>query len=131
MTLAPAGTIVHLPGFGLARVFTIRAKNGTLEYGATNDLSMDELTRLQNAEWSWAIEDYHRGLKPCCGVERSHVRAARAQRNHIGMAIRAFVRLEVHFFRTGISWYEAKARIIREAVRTYLACPLYRLPSTA
>jgi putative transposase len=126
-TLAPAGTVVHLPGYGLVRVFPISAKDGTREYWATNDLSMDELTRLQNAEQSWAIEDYHRGLKQCCGVERGQVRAARAQRNHIGMAIRAFVRLEVHFFRTGISWYEAKARIVRGAVRAYIAQPLYRL----
>jgi putative transposase len=63
------------------------------------------------------IENYHRGLKQCCGVERAQVRAARAQRNHIGLAIRAFLRLEHHFDTTGVSWYEAKARIIRGAVR--------------
>ena len=53
---------------------------------------------------------------------------ARAQRNHIGLAIRAFLRLEWHFFTTGVSWYEAKARIIRGAVRAYIANPLYKLP---
>jgi hypothetical protein len=41
------------------------------------------------------------------------------------------VRLEYHRFTTGVSWFEAKARIIRSAVRDYLAKPLYRLPSTA
>ena len=52
---------------------------------------MDELTRLTHAEQCRGIESYHRGLKQCCGVERAQVRAARAQRNHIGMAIRAFL----------------------------------------
>ena len=75
----------------------------------------------------WAIENYHRGLKQCCGVERCQARAGRAQRNHIGMAIRAFLRLERHFYATGVSWYEAKARIYRPAVRAYLANPLYKL----
>jgi putative transposase len=121
------GTVVHLQGYGLIRVFKIVARDGDIGYWATDDLGMDELTRLSLAERTWAIEDYHRGLKQCCGVERCQVRAGRAQRNHIGMAIRAFLRLERHFYATGISWYESKARIIRGAVRAYLAHPLYTL----
>jgi hypothetical protein len=37
----------------------------------------------------------------------------RAQRNHIGLAIRAFLRLELHMIATGISWYSAKLAIVR------------------
>jgi len=37
-----------------------------------------------------------RGLKQFCGVERCMARKARAQRNHIGWAIRVFLRLEHH-----------------------------------
>jgi putative transposase len=122
------GTIVHLEGYGLIRVFRIVSRDGDTEHWATDDLAMDELTRLGLAERTWAIENYHRGLKQCCGVERCQARAGRAQRNHIGMAIRAFLRLERHFYVTGISWYEAKARIVRGAVRAYLANPLYGLP---
>ncbi len=59
------------------------------------------------------------------------MRAARAQRNHIGCAIRAFLRLEQHRLVTGVSWWEAKASIIREAVRSYLAQPRYTLTSRA
>jgi putative transposase len=125
--IAATGTVVHLEGYGLIRVFKIVAKDGDIEYWATDDLTMDELERLRLAERCWAIENYHRGLKQCCGVERCQVRAARAQRNHIGLAIRAFLRLERHFYRTGVSWYEAKARIIRAAVRAYIAHPLYAL----
>lgn len=59
------------------------------------------------------------------------VRAARAQRNHIGMAIRAFVRLEWHRVRTGIGGKLAKEGIIRRAVRSSLVHPWYTLPATA
>jgi putative transposase len=95
--IAAAGTIVHLQGFGAIRVFKVVSRDGDIEYWATNDLGMDELTRLACAERAWAIENYHRGLKQCCGAERSQARSSRAQRNHIGMAIRAFLRLERHF----------------------------------
>lgn len=128
VAIAPGGTIVHLQGFGSIRVFKVVSRDGDIEYGATNDLAMDNVTRRAHAEQCWAIEHYHRGLKQCCGVERAQVRAARAQRNHIGLAIRAFLRLEHHFYATGVSWYEAKARIIRGAVRAYIANPLYKLP---
>ena len=55
----------------------------------------------------------------------------RGQRNHIGCAIRAFVRLEYHRFTTGVSWFAAKYALVREAVRAYLADPIYRLPTPA
>jgi hypothetical protein len=56
---------------------------------------------------------------------------AQAQRNHIGWSIRALVRLEWHRFTTGISWFEAKMRIIRDAVRAYLTRPTILLPQMA
>ena len=63
--------------------------------------------------------------------ERCPARLARSQRNHIGLAIRAFVRLEWHRFRTGVNWFEAKLEIVRQAVRNYHADPPYRLSGTA
>lgn len=129
--ISEQGTVVHLRGYGFIQVFLIVTPDGDREYWATNDLEMDGLTRLKFAEQFWAIETYHRGLKQCCGVERAQVRAARAQRNHIGMAIRAFLRLEHHRLLTGVSWFGAKIDIVREAVRDYLAQPLYTLGATA
>ncbi len=129
--ISPTGTRVHLQGYGFILVFLIVLPNGDKEYWATNDLAMDELTRLKYAEWAWGIEVYHRGLKQHCGVERAAVRAARAQRNHINCAIRAFLRLEQHRLVTGVSWWEAKTAIIREAIRLYLTHPRYTLASTA
>ena len=129
--LSAAGTVVHLKGYGFIKVFKIVAPDGDIDYWTTNDLQMTPVQRLQYAEFEWAIEEYHRGLKQCCGVEKAQVRSSRAQRNHIGLAIRAFLRLETHWFNTGISWYEAKISIVREAVRSYLASPWLTLSPTA
>jgi hypothetical protein len=129
--VAEGGTRVHLQGYGLIRVFRLVAPDGDTEYWATNDLALDELSRVQYAEWAWGIEEYHRGLKQQCGVERAQVRAARAQRVHVGCAIRAFLRLEWHRQTTGVGWWEAKTAIVREAVRAYLTVPRYTLPPPA
>jgi len=131
VNLLPGGQIVHLKGYGLVRAFQIVTKDGDMEYWATNDFSMSDMNRQSLAERGWMIEVYHRNLKQTCGVEHCQARGARAQRNHIGFAIRAFVRLERFFFKTGISELEAKSRIVRKAVRDYLAAPIYTLPAQA
>ncbi len=128
--LSPTGTRVHLQGYGFILVFLIVHPDGDREYWATSDLGLGASTRLKYAEWAWGIAAYHRGLKQHCGVERADVRAARAQRNHINCAIRAFLRLEQHRLASGVSWWEAKADIIREAIRRSLAHPRYTLAPT-
>ncbi|TYT73963.1 IS701 family transposase [Desulfobotulus mexicanus] len=125
------GKVVHLKGFGFIKLFGITGKDGTIEYWATNHLDMDDLKRLQLSEFSWKIEEYHRNLKQFCGVERSHVRAAKAQRNHIGLAIRTFLRFSVFSFKTGLSCFELKYRIIRDAVRKYMEHPAWTFEATA
>lgn len=130
--LIPAhGRQVHLKGFGFVQVFRTVAQNGSAEYWATSKLDMRVGERDAVAAQAWTIEEYHRGLKQCCGVERAHVRKATAQRNHILFAVRAFVRLEVHRLATGISWYAAKTALIRAAIRAYLTRPSLRLSATA
>ena len=129
--ISATGTQVHLEGYGMIRVFRLVGPHGDTEHWATNDGAIGELARLKYAEWAWGIEVYHRALKQECGVERAQVRAARAQRNHIGLAIRAFLRLEQHRLVTGVSWWAAKTDIVRAAVRIYLAHPLYTLRTTA
>jgi putative transposase len=125
------GQVVHLKGYGLIRLFLIVAPDGDKEYWATNDLNMKALTRVRFAGYAWTIETYHRGIKQYCSIERAQVRAARAQRNHIQLALRAFLRLERYCYHKGLSWFEAKLAIIRPAIRNYLAHPLYILPATA
>jgi putative transposase len=57
------------------------------------------------------------------GIEKAQVRSAVKQRNHILLALRAFLRLESHRLQTGISWYQAKFDIVRDAIHDYLAHP--------
>jgi putative transposase len=131
LPITASGTLVWLPGFGLVKVFRTAARDGGAEYWVTNDTGLDDVGRVVFAELAWSVEEYHRGLKQFTGVERCQTRMTRAQRNHIGWSIRAFVRLECHRFTTGISWFEAKMRIIRDAVRAYLERPTLTLPRTA
>ena len=125
--ISEKGDIVHLKGYGMIKVFKNVRTYDDFEYWATNDLKMNDLMRLKYAELSWMIETYHRGIKQFCGIERCQARSERAQRNHIEMALRAFLRLEYHCFVKGISWFEAKISIVRDAVRAYLAKPIYTL----
>lgn len=124
--IAATGTVVHLEGFGLVKAFRMVAPDGDTEHWITNDLGMDEVARQGWAEHAWGIEEYHRGLKQHTAVDRCQTRQANAQRNHIGFAIRAFVRLEWHRFTTGVSWCAAKWGLLREAVRTFLTRPTFR-----
>ena len=119
--IAADGTVVHLKGYGLIRVFRIVTPDGDTEYWATNDLTMAPFERERWAGQVWTIEEYHRGLKQFCGVERCQARSERAQRNHIGWAIRAFLRLEHHRICTGTSWFDTKLNIIRSAIQLYLS----------
>ena len=125
------GRVVWLEGFGLIRVFKVVATDGDIELWATSRVEMSDLERVRWAGYSWAIENYHRGIKQSCLIERAQVRSRRAWRNHINLCLRAFLRLESHCYHKGISWYEAKSSIIREAVRAYIANPLYSLIPTA
>ena len=125
------GRVVHLKAYGMVKVFRTVGRDGDAEHWATNDLWMSEAEREELEGAGWGIEVYHRALKQCCGVERAQARGERAQRNHLGLALRAFLRLEADRLKSGVSWYEAKVSIVRDAVRKYLAEPLYLLPSTA
>jgi hypothetical protein len=126
-----SGLIVHLKGYGWIKVFRTVATNGDADYWATNQLDMTIQQAADYALDAWQIEVYHRGLKQFTGIERGQFRLEVAQRNHIGLAIRAFVRLEAHRLQRQISYFEAKSAIIRDAIRAYLAHPTLVLQSTA
>jgi hypothetical protein len=125
------GLIVHLKGYGWIKVFRTVGTNGDAEYWATNKLDMTIQQAADYALDAWQIEVYHRGLKQFTGIERGQFRLEIAQRNHIGLAIRAFVRLEAHRLQRQLSYFEAKSAIIRDAIRAYLAHPTLVLQSTA
>lgn len=125
------GSVVHLKGYGWVQVFKVAAPHGGIEFWATNDLHMQLASLADYVARLWHIEEYHRSLKQFCGIEHAQHRSAVAQRNHIGFALRAFLRLEYYRLQSGVSYYEAKARIVRDAIRAYLAHPRYVLHLTA
>ncbi len=118
--IPPEGKVVHLKAYGFIKVFRIVAKDGDIEYWATDVLEMDEAKREKLGGYSWKIEEYHRGIKQFCGVEKCQARKSQSQRAHIMFALRAFLRLEAERLRTGISWFESKRKIIRPAIRSYI-----------
>lgn len=131
LPIPSAGLQVHLRGYGWIRVFRTVDPHGNADFWATNRLSMTEPQRQVLANRTWLIEGYHRALKQFTGIERGQFRVERAQRNHIGLALRAYVRLEFHRWRTRLSIFNCKLDIIRAAVRLYVAHPTFCLPSTA
>jgi putative transposase len=125
------GLIVHLKGYGWIKVFRIDTPNGDTQYWATSHLQMHLISLAFYALDAWQIEVYHQGVKQFTGIERGQFRRTVSQFNHIGLALRAFVRLELHRIHQQLSWFEAKHAIIRDAVRAYLASPTIILPPTA
>jgi putative transposase len=132
--IPPERRAVHRRGLGFVRVFrtvSTVSKEGDAEYGATSDLGMTGEKRKELEGKGWGIEVYHRALKQCCGVERAQVRKAVSIPRHLLLAFRAFLRLEAYRLRAGVSGYEAKTAIIREAIRCDPAYPLYVLHPAA
>ncbi len=128
--ISAPGRVVHLTAYGMVKVFRTVARGSAAEQWATDDFEMSESEREELEGAGWGIETY-RALKRCCGIERAQAPGARAQRNHLGLALRAILRLEANRLENGVSWHEAKLSIVRDAVRRYLAEPIYLLSTTA
>lgn len=125
--IPPNGIVVHLKAYGFVKVFRIVSKDGDTQHWVTDMQDMDESKREDLAKKSWKIEEYHRGIKQFCGVEKCQARKEEAQRAHIMFSLRAFLRLELQRIKSGISWFESAMKIRRVAVAAYLKNPLYTL----
>src|SRR5665647_3859882 len=77
------------------KVFRIVSKDGDTQHWATDVMDMDESKREDLTKKSWKIEEYHRGIKQFCGVEKCQARKEESQRAHIMFSLRAFLRLEL------------------------------------
>ena len=126
-----AGRSVQLKRYGYIQVFRIVFPHGDRKQWATSASTMTESVCAELSRPVFAIENYHRQLKQCCGIERDQVRKAAAPKSYILLSVRAFVRLEAHRMQTRMSSYAAKASLIREAIRLYFQNPTIRLQTTA
>lgn len=113
---------VWLKAYGFVLVSKIVFPNGDITYIATNDLSLVNPETIEShSAHRWKIENFHRGIKQCCGIERCYSTLERSQRNHILCAFLAFLKLEWERIQKGVSWYEQKWSITRMATANYLA----------
>lgn len=110
------GLSVHLRGYGWVSVFKFVAKNGRIDYITTNMESptRDAVESIMKARWS--IEVYHRELKQTCGIERCQARTGRAQRNHICLAIKAWLDMHILRAREKISLYQQNWEVIKNSI---------------
>jgi hypothetical protein len=131
LSIPDSGLQVHLRGYGMVKVFRTVDPHGNADYWATNRLDMTDPQRQVLANRAWLVEVYHRALKQFTGIENGQFRLERSQRNHIGLALRAYLRLEYHRWHSRLSIFDSKLDILRLAVGFYLAHPKYCLPSTA
>ncbi len=117
------GCEVHLRGYGPIKLFTAKHLVKEPEFWATDVLSMDPDRRAELRKISWKIEEFHRGVKQFCGIERCQARKSQSQCSHILLSIRAFLVFERTRLNSGISWYESKMRIHRSAVSQFIENP--------
>ena len=123
--IPPEGLVVHLRQYGFIRVFRITHPNKDPEFWATDILNASESDRKSFRDLGWNIEEYHRGIKQCCGIERCQGRKEEVQRGHILLSLLAFLRLESYRRKSGISWYESKRQIHRSATSFFIANPTF------
>ena len=116
LNIPDEGQKVHLRGYGWITVFRFVAKNGRTDYIGTNmdNPSCDQIRQMCKARWN--IEVYHRELKQTCGIERCQSRTGRAQRNHIFLAISAWIQRKKRRIGEGVTFYRQQWEVIKHAI---------------
>lgn len=113
---------VWLKGFGFVLIAQIVFTNGDIRYVCTNDLGLTEYTDLGvHSKRRWIIEEFHRGIKQTTGIEKCYSIKKRSQLTHIFACFVAFVKLEFTRLKTGVSWYDQKAQLVRLGIARVFA----------
>ena len=114
--ISEEGQIVFLRGYGTIRVFKFVSKNRRIDYFAASILKTTQQQILHFMRTRWTVETYHRELKQNNGISRCQAHTCRAQRNHIFLAISAWLALFLRKRSLHVSSYQVKWEIIRDAV---------------
>ena len=112
------GLKVHLRGYGWCMLFRFEAKNGRIDYVATNIEGANREQVYQVIKQRWSVEVYHRELKQTCGIERCQAHTGRAQRNHIALSIKAWVQTHIQCTKELISHYQYKWEFIKDSAES-------------
>ena len=122
---------VYLRGFDFVNAYKYVLHEDDVWYFIGTEDSLSEGEVKQRKEIANKIEQYHRTLKQDCHIQRCQALLAVKQKNHIGLSIRAYVRL-IHFsYVNFISTQRLKLLIYADAITNYLKNPRYVLPATA
>lgn len=118
--------IQKFPGSYKHKLFQVPVSTNRTDYVATNDLTQKTTsdTRKECAI-RWHIEEFHRELKQLTGIEQCQTRIGRSQRNHICLAIQAWICLKETAFKRGVTIYQQK----QEPLKKYMI-DLWRNPAT-
>ena len=114
------GLVMHLRGYGWIKVFKFETKKGRIDYIGTSltNLSRAEIKKIYDARWG--IEVYHRELKQTCGIERCQSRTGRAQRNHICLAVLAWIKQHYERIKSGATFYQQCWDVIKNSISSKL-----------
>ena len=114
------GLVVHLRGYGWIKVFKFETKKGRIDYIGTSltNLSRTEIEKIYDARWG--IEVYHRELKQTCGIARCQSRTGRAQRNHICLAVLAWIKQHYERINSGATFYQQCWDVIKNSISSKL-----------
>jgi len=121
------GKTAHLKDFPKGHRLTlfrlVRAPTHT-DYIATNDVAQHSVQDTQDVcALRWKVEQFHRETKQVTGIEQSHCRLARIQRNHIGCAMLVWVCLKRIAQDTGTTLYQLKHGLLDNYMLSQLRSP--------
>jgi len=103
------GRLKGLPSKRLLKLFRIVVGSDKTEYIVTNDVAINtsDDARKESAI-RWKIEEFHRELKQLTGIEKCQARKNRSQRNHIVIAMLAWLQLKTAAWASGKTIYQVK-----------------------
>lgn len=97
------------PGSFKVRLFRVPVTTDRTEYIVTNDILQDSWEDAQKmSRHRWKIEQFHREAKQLTGIEKCQARLNRSQRNHICLALLAWIVLKESAKHTGKTIYQQK-----------------------
>lgn len=123
------GKLVHVKKFPknfILKLFRLTVSTDRTEYVVTNNLTQNSQADTQQASaLRWKIEQFHREEKQVTGIEKCQARLNRSQRNHICLAMLAWIVLKQAAKQRGVSIYQQK----REPLLKFMATQ-WRNPAT-
>jgi len=110
------GLKVWLRGYGYVTLFRFVSNERRTDYIATSleNPTREKVENLMRERWK--VEVYHRELKQTCAIERCQSHSGRAQRNHICIAILAWIERQKKRISEGITFYQQTWDNIKSAV---------------